>query len=147
MVAGEPSGYLLLGLTPADPSNVSSSASQLLTVFTVPEAAVPPQLAATCLRLTSPLQSLHCELFFPATSKLPSHKRGRGKDRQQVNMTEGCSRSSTLSGTHAGTVSSSYPRGGNTNLTPPLPENVSCDCRYCLILDGSLSSGVIHSVS
>lgn len=54
------------------------------------------QLPATRLFLTSLLQSPRCELFLPATSKPPSHKRRREKDRQQVDMTEGCSLSYTL---------------------------------------------------
>ncbi len=46
-----------------------------VTVFTVSESSELQQLPATRLFLTSLLQRLCCELFFPATSKLPSHKR------------------------------------------------------------------------
>lgn len=57
------------------PVTDSYDASQWLTAFTVLKTSVLQQLPATCLFLSSLLQSLRCERFFPATSKLPSHKR------------------------------------------------------------------------
>lgn len=80
------------------------------------------------------LQSLRYELFSPASSKLPPTN-GAGKDQQQVNMTEGCSLSYTLTN-----ALSSSPEE-NTSLTSHRLEEksyLSCGrcCRYSLILDG-----------
>lgn len=78
------------------------------------------------------LQSLRYELFFPATSKLPSHKRRReGPATSQHDR-------GLLALTH--TLSSSPPEE-NTSLTshrPRVKSYLSCGrcCRYGLILDG-----------
>lgn len=96
--------------------------------------------AAPCHAPFPPQSSSKPSLWavFPGNFKASLPQTVPGKDQQQVNMTEGCSLSYTLTRTHTCTLSSSP--GENTSLTSLLARKsyLSCGgrCRYSLILDG-----------